>query len=51
MENYQDWIYIAGVVLAFFVFLVWNKKNHGNGSRLKNRKTFKERIQERKKDH
>lgn len=48
-DNYQDWIYIAVVVLAFFVFLIWNKKQQTT-TRRSNRSSFKERVEQRKKD-
>lgn len=49
LSNYSDWIYIGAVVIAFFIFLLWNRKTHGR-SRTKDRRSFKQRIAERKKE-
>ncbi|BAO55718.1 hypothetical protein [Nonlabens marinus] len=42
-----DWIYIGAVVLAFFIFLGWNKSRQTS---VKNRKrrNFKQSFRERK---
>ncbi len=43
-----DWYYIAGVVLAFFIFLGWNKSQQKS---VKNRKrrNFKQGFKDKKK--
>lgn len=48
-SNTSDWIYIAGVIVAFFVFLVWNKKQQASRKGPK-RKRFKDRIEEKRKE-
>jgi|GEM_PF-1219625 len=48
-SNTSDWIYIAGVVIAFFIFLVWNKKQQASRKGPK-RKRFKDRIEEKRKE-
>lgn len=44
--NYKDWIYIGAVLLAFFVFLIWNSKKQkpNRGSR----RTFKQRLKDKR---
>ncbi|MGJ8684473.1 MAG: hypothetical protein ACSHWW_07615 [Nonlabens sp.] len=49
ISNYTDWLYIGAVVIAFFVFLLWNRKTHGR-SRTKDRRSFKARLEERKRE-
>ncbi|WP_170061733.1 hypothetical protein [Nonlabens arenilitoris] len=49
LSDYQDWLYIGAVIIAFFVFLLWNRKTHGQ-SRTKNRRSFKARLEDRKKE-
>jgi len=47
-EN-KDWIYIGAVLLAFVIFMFWNKSKQGS---LKDRKrrNFKQRLNEKRKD-
>lgn len=49
LGTYKDWAYIGIVVIAFFIFLLWNRKTHGR-SRTKNRRSFKTRLEDRKKE-
>ncbi len=49
ISEYKDWFYIGAVIIAFFIFLLWNRKTHGR-SRTKDRRSFKARVEERKKD-
>lgn len=49
MEGLSDWFYIGAVIIAFFIFLLWNRKTHGR-SRTKGRKSFKTRLKERRKE-
>ena len=46
-ENYTDWFYIGSVILAFFVFLLWNKKRQSSGKRSQ-RLNFKKRIAQKR---
>ncbi|WP_164510868.1 hypothetical protein [Nonlabens xiamenensis] len=48
INTYQDWIYIGGVILAFFVFLVWNKSRQGS-VKDRRRRNFKQSFREKKK--
>ncbi|MEN8817307.1 MAG: hypothetical protein ABF274_10640 [Nonlabens sp.] len=49
LSEYKDWIYIGGVLLAFVIFLFWNKGKQGS---IKDRKkrNFKKRIQEKREE-
>lgn len=49
LTEYKDWIYIIAVLLAFVVFLFWNKSKQGS---IKDRKkrSFKQRYKERQRD-
>ena len=49
LESYKDWFYIGIVIIAFFIFLLWNRKTHGR-SRTKGRRSFKQRVEERKEE-
>lgn len=49
LNDYTDWLYIGAVVIAFFIFLLWNRKTHGR-SRTKQRRSFKQRLEERQKE-
>lgn len=46
-SNTSDWIYIVGVIVAFFAFLIWNKKQQASRKGLK-RKRFKDRVEEKR---
>ncbi len=46
-NEYKDWIYIAVVFLAFFIFLGWNFKNQKTKAQDRKR-TFKQRFKNRK---
>ena len=51
--EYQDWIYIGVVVLAFFIFLGWNKSRQRSVKDRKRRnfrQSFREKRADRKKD-
>ena len=45
--EYQDWIIIGAVVLAFFIFLGWNKSRQRSVKDRK-RRNFKQSFRERK---
>ncbi len=47
LSKYQDWIYIGGVLLAFIVFLFWNRSKQGN-TRNRKRRNFKQRVREKR---
>ncbi|WP_303685660.1 hypothetical protein [Nonlabens dokdonensis] len=49
LSEYKDWIYICGVLLAFVVFLFWNKSKQGSIKDRK-RRNFKQRIQEKREE-
>lgn len=49
LSEYKDWIYIGGVLLAFVVFLFWNKGKQRNIKDRK-RRNFKQRIQEKREE-
>jgi hypothetical protein len=46
--DYEDWIYIALVLLAFFVFLAWNYSKQKPAVR-GGRRNFKERLRDKRK--
>ncbi|GAK96445.1 hypothetical protein JCM19294_1958 [Nonlabens tegetincola] len=48
-SNTKDWIYIIAVVVAFFIFLGWNRKQQANRNSRK-RRDFKKSFNEKKKD-
>ena len=51
--QYTDYIYIAAVIVAFFIFLGWNKsrqKSVKNRKRRNFRESFREKRAEREKD-
>jgi FtsZ-interacting cell division protein ZipA len=45
--EYQDWIIIGAVVVAFFIFLGWNKSRQTSVKDRK-RRNFKQSLRERK---
>lgn len=47
-NNTNDWIYIILVIVAFFLFLGWNRKRQHN-QRNRTKRNFKDRINDRKK--
>ncbi|AGC77544.1 hypothetical protein LX97_02260 [Nonlabens dokdonensis] len=49
LSDYKDWIYIGGVLLAFVVFLFWNRSKQGSIKDRK-RRNFKQRIQEKREE-
>ncbi len=44
-----DWYYIAGVILAFFIFLGWNKSQQ-KSIKSRKRRSFKQGFKEKKND-
>lgn len=47
--EYQDWIYIGAVILAFFIFLGWNKSRQTSVKDRK-RRNFKQSLREKRAD-
>ncbi len=49
LREYTDWIYIGGVLLAFVLFLFWNKGKQGSIKDRK-RRNFKQRLRDKRDD-
>ncbi|AZQ43858.1 hypothetical protein [Nonlabens ponticola] len=48
-DQYADWIYIAAVIIAFFVFLGWNKSRQKSLGQRK-RRNFKQSFRDKRAD-
>ncbi|WP_213522643.1 hypothetical protein [Nonlabens sp.] len=47
LSEHKDWIYIGTVVLAFILFLFWNKSKQ-NSIQNRKRKSFKQRLKDKR---
>jgi len=47
MSNYIDYIYIGGVIVAFIVFIFWNRGNNAE-IRKRGRRRFGDELQSRR---
>jgi hypothetical protein len=47
LSEHKDWIYIGAVLLAFVIFLFWNKGKQGSIKDRK-RRSFKQRLKDKR---
>jgi hypothetical protein len=47
LSEHKDWVYIGSVLLAFVIFLFWNKGKQGSIKDRK-RRNFKQRLKDKR---